>query len=92
MLDTFRAELTAYINSVWARRIFVWSAIAILGASLALVLMVGFGSHNGGSGTAGTKVATILTLVVALPAILLLNLVIALVWAALCTARRMITG
>lgn len=92
MLATFRTELTAYLNSTWGWRIFGWSAVAIIVASLALVLFLGFGSHNGGSGTAGTKVAVILSLVVAVPAILLVNLAIALIWAALQTARRMVTG
>jgi len=92
MLATFRAELTAYINSTWGWRIFGWSALAIVVASLALVMFLGFGSHNGGSGTAGTKVAVILSLVLAVPVTLVANVAIALVWASLQTARRLVSG
>ena len=92
MLATFRAELTAYINSTWGWRIFGWSALAIVVASLALVMFLGFGSHNGGSGTAGTKVAVILSLVLAVPVTLVAIVAIALVWASLQTARRLVSG
>jgi hypothetical protein len=81
MLETFRNELFAYFNSTWGRRLVVWLSLAICIASLAFVIMLGFGNNNGGSGTAGGKVAAILSLILAIPAIIVLNLAVAAIYA-----------
>jgi hypothetical protein len=88
MLAKFRAALAAYFNSRWAWRIFVVTSIALLIGSFVVFSMLGFGNHNGGSGTAGAQVIMILSLVLAVPAIIVVNALVALLWAAALTIAR----
>lgn len=90
MLETFRAELSAYANSSWGRRIFFWSSLAIIVAAYVGWAMLGFGSE-GGTGS-GAKLIAILVLVIAIPVALVLNLALALIWAAIKTAHRHVVG
>jgi hypothetical protein len=88
MLAKFRAALAAYFNSRWAWRIFVASSMALLICSFVSFSMLGFGNHGGGSGTSGAKVVMILSLVLAVPAIIVVNALVALLWAAALTLAR----
>lgn len=92
MFETYRKELSAYTNSRWARQIFLWSSILLFIGSFVFWTGLGFGNQNGGSGTAGAKVATILSLVIAVPAILVFNVAVALIWAFVQTAIRSLSG
>ena len=79
MLSRYRAEWIAYVNSRWARWIFLASSAAIVVASYVFWAMLGFGSE-GGTGS-GAKVIGILSLVIAVPVIIVFNLALALLWA-----------
>lgn len=88
MLAGYRAALKEYFNSRWAWRIFVASSVALIIGSFVLFSMLGFGNHGGGTGTAGAKVIMVLSLVLAVPAIIVVNALVALVWAAALTIAR----
>lgn len=88
MLANYRAALADYFNSRWAWRIFIASSVALFIGSFVFWSMLGFGNHNGGSGTAGGKVIMILSLVLAVPAIIVVNALVALLWAAALTLVR----
>lgn len=78
MLETFRAEWIAYVNSRWARWIFVGSSVAIIVASFVFWVYLGFGSESGTG--SGAKVVGILSFLIAIPVILIFNLALALLW------------
>jgi hypothetical protein len=88
MLASYRAALADYFNSRWAWRIFIVTSIALFIGSFVLFSMLGFGNHTGGSGTAGGKVIMILSLVLAVPAIIVTNALVALLWAAALAIAR----
>lgn len=79
MLDTFRAALRVYANSRWGWRILGWSSIVFIVLGIGFWLMLGFGSSSGTG--AGGMVLTILALILAVPAIIVFNVALAVIWA-----------
>jgi len=88
MLAGYRAALADYFNSRWAWRVFIASSVALFIGSFVFFSMLGFGNHGGGTGTSGAKVIMILSLVLAVPAIIVVNALVALLWAATLTIVR----
>ena len=86
MLATFRAELKRYAGQPWAVQLLIWSFIAFAIAGVVFWSALGFGNQNGGSGTTGAKVGFFLGLVVAVPATIVFNLLVAVIWALARTA------
>ena len=81
MLKRFRVNLMRYSKSRWSGPILLWSSVIVAVGSLSFFLYLGFGNHNGGSGTMGTKLLTFLSLIIMLPAVVVFNFVAALLWA-----------
>ncbi|MGE0613906.1 MAG: hypothetical protein AB7O70_16320 [Hyphomicrobiales bacterium] len=77
----FRDNLRAYANARLGRRVFVWSSLAILLGAAAFVVGLGVGGETG-SGAASSKFVMVLTFLLAIPALVLFNLALALLWAA----------
>lgn len=80
MLKSLHKNLLVYANSRWGRRIFVWSSVAIFVGAIAYVSILGAGSETN-SGAASEKFQVILAAVIAVPALIVFNLAVALLWA-----------
>lgn len=88
MLKRFRVNLFRYGKSRWAGRILLWSSVIIFFASLLLFYNLGFGNQNGGSGTMGSKLLSFLSLLLTVPAIIIVNYIAALLYALARTVAR----
>jgi hypothetical protein len=91
MLRTFHDALLEYANSRWGRRIFVWSSVLIVLA--AIVLSASLGIDRGtGSAAVSSRFATLVVMVVAVPALAVFNVALALIWATGRTVARLLRG
>lgn len=91
MLKTFRDRMLEYPNHCWGQKIFIWSSVAILLGTVAYAVSLGLGNETG-SGVASSKFVMLISLLLAIPALIGFHLAVALAWAIVSTIVRLSRG
>mgnify|MGYP000616258982 CR=1 FL=1 len=91
MLNTFGKNFSSYGKSRWGKQIFIWSSVVIFMGAVGYAVYLGLGSETG-HGAASQKFLTVVAVVLAVPALIVFNVAMALLWAIVSTLVNALRG